>query len=338
MEPQTQHLDTERSGNINLAKGEKKFRNWTITCWNEIEAENLKKLNYKYIIMGNEICPTTGKKHWQSFITLENATTKSSLIKQGLPTTYITPSKGSAKQNSTYCSKMKNIYFEDGIKPYSRLSCEDLKKMSYEDIINFDARCSNAYIKAKTILENDIDIEDWKKSIKVYYIQGPSGIGKTEKAKEIIRQNKDKYGTKINRIKYENSFYLGIGNAKIAIYDEFRDSHMKASEFINLIDYNKQTMNTKGGEKNNNYELIIITTVQKITDIYHNMIGEPRKQWERRIEVIDMYEEDFLHNSIELHGRPSDSSTTRAEPSPCITKIRKARLVYPFRYESDIEI
>lgn len=137
--------------------------------------------------------------------------------------------------------------------------------------------------------DNNIDIEDIKKDIVVYYIQGESGCGKTQRAKQIVRDNKEKYGTKVNMIKYENNFYLGIGTADIAIYDDFRDSHMKASEFINLIDYNIHLMNVKGGERQNKYKLVIITSVQRITDIYNKMGGEPRKQWMRRVNLIDMY-------------------------------------------------
>ena len=67
---------------------------------------------------------------------------------------------------------------------------------------------------------------------------------------------------------------------------------MKASEFINFIDYNKHIMNIKGGSKQNNYELIILTSVQKLEDIYRNMTGEPRLQWERRVEIINMFEDE----------------------------------------------
>lgn len=136
-----------------------------------------------------------------------------------------------------------------------------------------------------------LDIEDLEKEVEVFWIQGESGIGKTNKAKEIVREKKEKYGTKINMVKYENSFWLGVkGEVKVAIYDDFRDSHMKPSEFINFIDYNKHYLNIKNGSKLNNYNLIIITSVQKLENIYMNVSSEPRKQWERRINVINMYE------------------------------------------------
>ena len=116
-----------------------------------------------------------------------------------------------------------------------------------------------------------------------------SVIGKTEKAKQLIRENKDKYGTKLTLAKFDGQFWHNVhSDGTILLYDDFRDSHMKASEFINLIDYNIQPMNVKGSTVLNNYKLIIITSIQKITDIYHNLQGEPREQWMRRIKLIDL--------------------------------------------------
>jgi len=290
----------EISGNTNAEiPKNKKFRSYALTIFDVKEAEKLKELNYKYLIIGKEICPKTKNIHYQTFVQFKNSISFKSL-KKSLPTSHIEVTKGSDKQNIDYCSKDKDIYFEDGTKPYGKLTCKELKEMSYEDIINFDARCHQSYIKAKNILENDIDIDELKKDILVYYIQGPSGVGKTEKAKELVRNLKDKYGSKVNMIKFDNNFYIGVGSAKIAIYDDFRDSHMKASEFINLIDYNIHHMNIKGGEKQNKYNLIIITSIQKIKDIYRNMNGEPRKQWERRIQLIDLYKEEDDDNDIDI--------------------------------------
>ena len=101
-------------------------------------------------------------------------------------------------------------------------------------------------------------------------------------------------------IKHEGDFWNGTGSAKIAIYDEFRDSSMKPSEFINFIDYNVHTLNIKGGSIINRYELIIITSVQNPKYIYSNVGDEPRKQWLRRMEVIDMTPKETEDNNIDI--------------------------------------
>ena len=93
-------------------------------------------------------------------------------------------------------------------------------------------------------------------------------------------------------VKHNNDFWdkKGVGDGRgAAIYDEFRDSHVKASEFINFIDYNRHYLNVKGGSQMNNFNRIIITSVQHPEHIYAGIADEePRKQWLRRMNIIDL--------------------------------------------------
>ena len=152
-----------------------------------------------------------------------------------------------------------------------------------------DYRMVNTWYKLK--YNRPMKIRERRKEVKVYYIQGPSGVGKTNKAMDIAEEFEESWDTFTDWIKYENGFYSGVtGCARIAIYDDFRPSDMKAKEFVNLIDYNKHNLNVKGSGFINNYNLIIITSVVKLDSIYKNIENdEPRRQWERRVEVINMY-------------------------------------------------
>lgn len=144
-------------------------------------------------------------------------------------------------------------------------------------------------MKVREIFDDGIDLDDWYKDIKVTYICGPSGVGKSLTAKNLLVEEGFK---KAHIVKHENNFWHGVGNGQgAAIYDDFRDSHMPASEFINFIDYNKHSLNVKNGSTMNNFSRIIITSVQRPATIYRNMAEEPRQQWLRRIEIIDLYGE-----------------------------------------------
>ena len=205
--------------------------------------------------------------------------------------------KGSPKQNINYIRKPDTKIFEEwGEEPHQGLTntIKDLKEVNDPNELNWIQY--NTWLK---VHNNDLDVEDMRKDVEVYYISGPSGIGKTERAKQIIRDNKDKYGTKLTLAKFDGQFWHNVhSDGKILLYDDFRDSHMKASEFINLIDYNIQPMNIKGSTVLNNYKLIIITSIQNINDIYHNLYGEPREQWIRRIKVIELGKS--LNDDIDL--------------------------------------
>lgn len=181
------------------------------------------------------------------------------------------------------------------LRSYGGVRVGDIKKMTSDELDELPGIYFNIASKLQSKKNNDINIDDVYKNIKVYYIWGPSGVGKSHRAIDIVKEHGFK---SVNMVKYENGFYHGVGTIKVCIYDDFRDSHMPASEFINFIDYNKHPMNIKGGSKINEYELIIITSVQDPYTIYKNMSDEPRKQWLRRIEIINM--NDLELNDIKL--------------------------------------
>ena len=244
--------------------------------------KNLKICDYGIACI--EEAPTTGHEHIHLYVHFNTPyTIHKKIFDCGC---HIEICRGSPKQNIDYIKKNGNIIEEWGNEPHQGLAMTiaDLKQIKNADQVNW-----NQYKTWLSVKNNDIDIDDMKKDVEVYYISGPSGIGKTEKAKQIIRDNKDKYGSKITLAKYDGTFWHNVhSEGTILLYDDFRDSHMKASEFINLIDYNIQPMNIKGSTVMNNYKLIIITSIQQLEQLYKNLDDEPRKQWIRRIHNIDL--------------------------------------------------
>lgn len=170
---------------------------------------------------------------------------------------------------------------------------ETMKDLKDEDSDDIPPYMYSAYSKYKH-KPKPIKTSDWLKHVKVYYIYGPSGIGKSTKAYELLVENGIE---EFDEISYENGFYLGAtGAAKACVFDDFRDSRMKPDEFIRFIDYRRHTMNIKGGQVINDYEFIIITSIKPVDDLYKNVKEEQKQQWLRRLDVIDMrpIDEDAL--------------------------------------------
>ena len=164
----------------------------------------------------------------------------------------------------------------------------DLKDVDSDDVPPF---MYSAYSKYKN-KHKPIKVSDWMKKVKVYYICGPSGVGKSTKAHELMIQNNIE---DFDEVSYENGFYIGAtGATKCCVFDDFRDSRMKPDEFIRFIDYRRHTMNIKGGQIMNNYELIIITSIKDIDELYRNVRDEQREQWLRRMEVIQLLDDDAI--------------------------------------------
>ncbi len=80
---------------------------------------------------------------------------------------------------------------------------------------------------------------------------------------------------------------------------------MSANEFIRLVDYNKHNCNIKGGTKQNNYKLIIFTSITPFNAIYDGVEdNEQRYQWEKRIINIHLthyYAEKQLYDIEEYN-------------------------------------
>ena len=251
--------------------------------------EYLLSRNYNYIIAGKEKAPTTGHEHIHVYIQLK---TPSKLSIKKLEGAHIEACKGSPEQNIKYIKKEgAEIIFEIGEPKLKKNSTSfptiaEVKEMTKEERSNLPLQYFNAVKEIELEENNDIDVDEYfKEDIEVFYLWGKSGIGKTREAIKLI---KEKGFQKFNEVKYANGFWIGTGNSQACLYDDFRDSHMKASEFINFIDYNVHNLNTKYGYIKNKYKLIIITSIQDPMDIYHNMKDEEREQWIRRLNIINI--------------------------------------------------
>lgn len=247
---------------------------------------------FKYLISCKEKAPTTGHEHIHIYINFNQCI---KLNQKKLKGAHIEKCKGTPQQNIEYIKKDGNILNEEGEEPHQgkkNFNYEEINNLNTQDILNNE---DLNLIQKKTLLNikkdisnKPIKLNDYHKNIKVYYIYGPSGSGKTLKAIDIIKENNYE---DFDEVKYTNGFYIGAsGLSKVCLYDEFRASHMNISEFINFIDYNKHNMNIKGGFIKNNYELIIITSIQDPNHIYEGVIDneETREQILRRINIINL--------------------------------------------------
>ena len=243
--------------------------------------ESLK--DFQYGIACQEIAPTTGHKHIHMFVQFKRSTR---LSLQKLMGTHIEKCRGSPQQNLDYIKKEGDIIWEKGdCKKKGAKTINDVIKMESEQRKELPLAYYNIVQKIENEEKKNIKGTDYFKQVKVWYIWGDSGVGKTKYAIEKIGERE------FNEVKFDGNFWHQINeNCDICLYDDWRDSHMKTSEFINFIDYNRHCMNVKGGSVRNNYKEIYITTVQSPDEIYKNVSGEPRKQWERRMNVIHIGE------------------------------------------------
>lgn len=270
-----------------VAKSSKSAKGFQLTC-NEIDKlgdvlSYLRGLSPNYLLAGKEEAPSTGHKHAHIYVQFPNAR-RLSLKK--LLGAHVEKCFGSPEQNMKYVKKEgAEIVCEEGAPRLNYMpSIKKLKEMPKEEREGLSAVLYNIVAKVNAEEAKAIPVDDYYKDIEVIYIYGESGAGKTREAIKIL---KDRGIKTFNEIKCVNGFWHGVTeSAGAALYDDFRYSHMSASEFINLIDYNRHTFNVKGGSVRNNYSLIIITSIQDPEDLYPSLTEkdeEPKRQWLRRI-------------------------------------------------------
>lgn len=239
--------------------------------------KNLK--HFQYGVAGEEYAPKTGHRHYQIFIQFDRSCR---LTMDRLEGAHIERCYGTPQQNQEYAKKDGNIVWEEGcMKTKGWLTIAEVEKMNYYERRELPIQYRNIVAKLDAEDETITNTDNMMKRVKVYYISGRSGIGKTTFAKYLIGDKS------FNIVKYVNGFWIGVSrNCDIALYDDWRDTHMLPSEFLNFIDYNKQVMNTKGGYVLNRYTLIVITSIFRLDEIYIDIHDESRYQWIRRVKEI----------------------------------------------------
>ena len=248
-----------------------------------------------YLIAGKEKAPSTGHEHIHCFVQFK-VPIKISIKK--ICGAHVEVCRGTPQDNKKYIEKGEVIKEIGELKRTGRYSIKEVSSMNDDELQDLPFVYYEKVKSLKIDKSNLLSIDCYKKEIKVFYIYGESGSGKTKTAISILRNMKNKGEINdeyFNEVKYCNGFWIGIDIQKrssIALYDDFRDSHMVPSEFINFIDYNIHNMNIKNGHVKNEFTIIIITSIQSPYDLYSKFTEnneEPKKQWLRRIsEIINL--------------------------------------------------
>lgn len=263
--------------------GAKKAKNFCLTQ-NDMDRlgdtlEYLRSLKPNYLLCGREKAPTTGHIHAQIYVQFPVSRLPS--IKK-LCGAHIEKCRGSPEQNVRYCKKDRDIIVEEGApRLCNSHSIKAVKLMTKEERSELNINLYNIVNKINTEENKYINSKDYFKKVDVYFVYGPSGIGKTKWCIEQINGI-------FNEVKYDGTFWHGVTeDCDTCLYDDWRDSHMKPAEFINFIDYTRHVMNVKGSTIRNNYSRIFITSIQDPHLIYPQS-KEESTQWIRRIHCIDL--------------------------------------------------
>lgn len=224
-----------------------KKRNFAFTYNNYTEenVESLKKYfnekKVKYFIFGREV-GEKGTPHLQGFISLKNATSLNSLVKQchkiNCKKIYIKFAIAAAIRNFLYCSKDENFY-ECGERPIQgkrndlNKLAEDLKekKTTVKQILLDKPMMFHQYGRTLTALEDTINNRE-KRNFKTNctWLFGKTGTGKTKRVMDETI-NKSYY-----MVPNDNGWWDNYEGQEIVIFDDLRYGDIKYAQLLKLTD------------------------------------------------------------------------------------------------------
>lgn len=144
--------------------------------------------------------------------------------------------------------------------------------------------------KAKTIVEYKQSLEDTVKQIRVYYIYGNAGKGKTRLANEFLGTD-DVFITGSAR-----DPYAGYKGESKVLWDDARFKGGDASEILRLTDPfgRKRTVGSRFHDKSlNNCEVMYITAIVGPNELWKDAFpDEPYTQFRRRLEDVYHVKDD----------------------------------------------
>ena len=131
------------------------------------------------------------------------------------------------------------------------------------------------------------------RNMKVIYIQGDKGTGKTSYAKELAK----KKGLSFFVSSSSNDILDGYEGQQCVILDDLRSTGMQFADLLKLLDNNtSSSFKSRYYNKTLFCELIIITTVKDIDTFYQNVFldDEPKGQFFRRCENLMKMDSDKI--------------------------------------------
>lgn len=277
-----------------------KVRNFIVTQWNmdcdynQLMLKNKERI--KYIAYGEEVCPETGKRHHQLYMSFVNLRSASNKVLNQIGNIFgpthcrVAAMKGSFLQNEAYCSKEGELK-EFGNKPRQGFR-GDIREVAdrildgqqtADDVCEDNPEFFHQYGRTLDRLEAIALRKKFRTEMtKGIWIHGVSGSGKSHEA------FKD-YNPATHYIKNLNEdWWDGYKGQETVIINEFR-GEIRFSELLDLVDKWPKTVKWRCRESVPFLaKTVIITSIKRPEDVYVNQVDEPWKQFERRFVVKEM--------------------------------------------------
>lgn len=270
-----------------------KKRNYCFTKNNYTDDDitTLLETECKYIVIGREIAPTTGTPHLQCFVQFHNEITwLTAKTRLSIDVNNLQQCNGTPKQNETYCKKEGN-WEERGTPPKGQGTRTDLVSV-YENIqagAKLDELVHTNFtevVKYHRGIALAIDLLRGQKRQTMtigYWLHGATGTGKSRWAYSHPLPTYSKDPT--------TKWFDGYEYEPLVVIDDYRSCREFPFQFLlRLCDGYPLKVETKGGSREFNSKIIIVTCPVSIDDCFKHldfMTEGSINQLKRRFREID---------------------------------------------------
>lgn len=245
-------------------------RRWSFTVNNQqrdtIDVSRMEEES-EYLILANEVAPTTGTKHIQGYVVFRK-NKRLSAVKKLLPTSHWEVSKGTSEQNIKYCKK-DGDFNEYGSVPKTPLEKGQDEKLRWKLIIEqakqgtLEVENPSVFFKhyrtAKSLFQPPA-LEDNPNTCGVWY-HGPSGSGKSKAA----RANYPGLYEKTLNKWWDN--YDGEDHVLLDDFDQFHAPNM-GSALKRYADHYPVRVEVKGSSMVIRPQTIVVTSQYTIEELF----------------------------------------------------------------------
>jgi len=272
-----------------------KARSFVVTNWNCNTKEWYEQSanQVRFIAFGDEVCPSTGKKHHQAFVYFYNPLSTSTKNLGKIGSSFgsihccVKPMKGSFQQNEAYCSK-EGKYTKLGDEPKQGFR-GDLKetvdaivagKIDADDIAIEDPVMYHQY--GRTL--RDVEAIALRRRYRTemtegVWIHGTTGVGKSHECYK-------GFSPKTHYVKNLNEdWWDGYKGQEVVIFNEFR-GQVKFGELLDLMDKWPKSVKWRGREPIPFLAKKIIITSSKHPSELYSHDEDSLNQLYRRCKII----------------------------------------------------
>ncbi len=294
-----------------IRQGGKRAKNWVFTAWEPFDFDTVWYRNvglWKYMLAGEEVCPDTGTSHIQGYLQCERSVRRSVIQnlfqtgpETGIPNTRLATATAGWQSNYDYCRKIGKHLTKE--KPqgnsYTEAGTPDKKAFregqghrtdvyeAYNMLVAGDAmvdvlhhnppawlKSHSGFSKMEALLR--MERAPAQRDVKVIWIEGPTGIGKTHAVHALEAD------LHVQHMTHGFKYWDGYSNQEAVLIDEYSNSD-KIGALLAYLDKWVVRINVKYSYRQSMWKRIYVVTNLPWDKIHPNAQREKRAALTRRI-------------------------------------------------------